>query len=447
MAVTHDWLDNMLPPNLTEKDNIYEIRFKATRKGFYRNSNNLDLTTGDMVVVDCDRGYDIGRVSMGGELVRLQMKKKRVDARHINPILRVAGPREMARLEELRTHEMEYVQKTRAIVYALGLNMKVSDIEFQADGSKAIFYYTAEQRIDFRELIKRIANEFRVRVEMRQIGVRQEAGRIGGVGSCGRELCCSSFLTEFKTVNTGAARYQNLSINPLKITGLCGRLKCCLNYELETYMDALKSIPDVREIHTELGVATLQKTDIFQRKMWFSYEGESAWVLLSADQVVELKRLNKQGIIPPNLMNAETAVAQRPARSGEDSLHDFVDVVGQSNLHERQSKKSRSNRRPRSGDDVRPVGPRPADGSRPRRGPDERGAASPGRNQSGRPAGPRPDTPRSETPRAENQRADNPRSESARPTEGGALPKRKKRGSGKGGGPRSGPKPPSTDSN
>ncbi len=348
LLVTHDWLDNMLPPTVSEKENIYEIRFKATRKGYYRNQYNLDLSPGDLVVVDCERGYDIGRVSMGGDLVRLQMKKKRINERHVNPILRVATDKELEKLEELRTMEMDYVRRSRAIVATLNLDMKVSDIEFQADGSKAIFYYTAENRIDFRELIKLLANEFKIRVEMRQIGVRQEAGRVGGVGSCGRELCCSSWLTEFKSVNTAAARYQNLSINPLKITGLCGRLKCCLNYELETYMDALKSIPDVREIHTELGVATLQKTDIFQRKMWFSYSGDSSWVLLTADQVTELRRLNREGIIPPNLMNAEAVAGGRGTAAGE-GLSDYVDVVGQSNLHERMGKSSKK-RKKRSAD-------------------------------------------------------------------------------------------------
>lgn len=352
LAVTLDWLDNMLPPGTPEGDNIYEIRFKSTRKGFYRNVYGLNFVTGDAVVVESERGYDVGTVSMGGELVRLQMKKKRIDPQFVGHVIRVANEQDTKRLEELRDMEKEYLVKTRAIIAYLNLDMKLSDIEFQGDGAKAIFYYTADQRVDFRELIRALAMEFKLRIEMRQIGLRQEAGLLGGLGSCGRELCCSTWLTDFKSVNTNAARYQNISLNPSKITGMCGRLKCCLNYELETYLDALKNIPDVKEIHTELGVAYLQKTDIFKRKLWYSYGGDANWVALDAEQVVEFYRMNKRGVVPPSLTATEEQSLRpqqgRPQhkmnlsrgridREGQSDLAqaEYVDVVGQSNLHKR----------------------------------------------------------------------------------------------------------------
>jgi cell fate regulator YaaT (PSP1 superfamily) len=352
LAITHDWLDNMLPPGVPEGENIYEIRFKSTRKGFYRNVYGLNIVTGDAVVVESERGYDVGFVSMGGELVRLQMKKKRIDPQFVGNIIRIANQQDLQRLDELRELEKQYLVKTRAIIAYLKLDMKLSDIEFQGDGAKAIFYYTADQRVDFRELIRALAMEFKLRIEMRQIGLRQEAGLLGGIGSCGRELCCSTWLTDFKSVNTNAARYQNISLNPSKITGMCGRLKCCLNYELETYLDALKNIPDVKEIHTELGVAYLQKTDIFKRKLWYSYGGDANWVALDAEQVVEFYRMNKRGELPPSLTSMEEHQLRpqqgrpqskmnlsrgRIEREGQSDLAqaDYVDVVGQSNLHKR----------------------------------------------------------------------------------------------------------------
>jgi cell fate regulator YaaT (PSP1 superfamily) len=350
LNVVHDWLDNMLPPNTGENENIYEVRFKTTRKGFFKNVNGYDVDTGDYVVVESDRGFDIGMISMGGELARLQMKKKRIDPKYALAILRVANAQETQRMEELRQLEKEYLVRTRSIIYTLKMDMKLSDIEFQGDGTKAIFYYTAEHRVDFRDLIKVLANEFRVRIEMRQIGLRQESGMIGGLGSCGRELCCSSWLTDFKSVTTNAARYQSISLNPAKITGMCGRLKCCLNYELETYLDALKDIPDVKHIETELGVAYLQKTDIFKGTMWFSYGGESSWTPLDVATVQELQRQNKSGIKPPSLVSVdEQELTGRPnsgrPRKSKNDFPDFIDVVGQSTLHERMDntkKKKRS---------------------------------------------------------------------------------------------------------
>jgi cell fate regulator YaaT (PSP1 superfamily) len=302
----YDWLSDMLPPGHIEANNIYEVSFKTTRKGFYQNVNALDLTTGDKVIVESDRGYDLGRITMGGELVKLNMKKKKINPEHTLKIYRIATAEDIKKLEELRSQEDAMLVHTRSIIRVLDLEMKLSAIEFQADGSKAIFYYTAEHRVDFRELIRILAQEFKIRIEMRQIGLRQESGLIGGVGSCGRELCCSSWLTDFKSVTTTAARYQNISLNPSKITGLCGRLKCCLNYELETYLDALKNIPDVKEIHTELGIAYLQKTDIFKNIMWFSYGGDSNWVAIKASTVAEVhQKYKRYSELPPSLAALE----------------------------------------------------------------------------------------------------------------------------------------------
>lgn len=342
----YDWLENMLPPGSSEKDNIYEVKFKTTRKSFFRNANAIDIVTGDYVVVESDRGFDIGVVTMGGELVRLQMKKKKIDPESVQRIFRVATEEDMLKLEENRNREMPALSKTREIITNLQLNMKLTDIEYQADGTKAIFYYTAEQRVDFRELIKILAEDFKLRVEMRQIGQRQEAGLVGGIGACGRELCCSSWLTEFENVSTASARYQNLSLNPMKITGLCGRLKCCLNFELETYLDALKDIPKINQIETELGIAHLQKTDIFKRMMWFSYPEDESWTGLPVEKVIEMVRMNKNGQKPATLHEHEIQTPGSKNRGPKDNKNkniDFVDVVGQSNLHLEKDKKNNNN--------------------------------------------------------------------------------------------------------
>jgi cell fate regulator YaaT (PSP1 superfamily) len=315
----YDWLSDMLPPGHIEANNIYEVSFKTTRKGFYQNVNALNLTTGDNVIVESDRGYDLGRITMGGELVKLNMKKKKINPEHTLKIYRIATTEDIQKLEELRSKEDAMLVHTRSIIRILNLEMKLSTVEFQADGSKAIFYYTAEHRVDFRELIRILAQEFKIRVEMRQIGLRQESGLLGGVGSCGRELCCSSWLTDFKSVTTTAARYQNISLNPSKITGLCGRLKCCLNYELETYLDALKNIPDVKEIHTELGIAYLQKTDIFKNIMWFSYGGDSNWVAIKTNTVAEIhEKYKRYSELPPSLAALEDSEIINKDKSKDD---------------------------------------------------------------------------------------------------------------------------------
>jgi cell fate regulator YaaT (PSP1 superfamily) len=295
---SYDWLSDILVDTLTY--NVIEVRFKGGRKEFFRNPNNLDLTIGDPVMVEATPGFHLGFVSLTGELVRLQMKKKEVaDNDEIKKIVRFASAKDFEKYEIAKARELSTLSRTREIIDEYKLGMKLSDVEFQGDNTKATFYYSAEDRVDFRELIKRLADEFKVRVEMRQISLRQEAGRLGGIGVCGRELCCSSWLTTFKNVSTSAARYQNLSINPQKLSGQCGRLKCCLNYELDTYMDALKGIPEVEKpIKTAKGNAVLQKTDIFKRIMWFSFEKDDNWHPVSIDRVVEMLNMNAEGIIP-----------------------------------------------------------------------------------------------------------------------------------------------------
>ncbi len=296
-----DWLSNMDIP-VHEQFEIVEVRFKNGRKEFFRNSNKLDVVTGEAIVVDVPGGHHVGYVSMQGELVRLQMKKKGVENNdEIRQIYRKATLKDLEKFEEVRKREDPALYRTRNIILEQKLKMKLTDIEFQADNSKATFYYSAEDRVDFRGLIKVLASEFKVRIEMRQISLRQEASRIGGIGSCGRELCCSTWLTDFKSVSTSAARYQNLSLNPSKLSGQCGRLKCCLNYELDTYMEALEHIPDTNRLKTKIGVAKLQKTDIFRQKMWFAYDNENTWYPLSTDRVKEVLELNKNGEVPETL--------------------------------------------------------------------------------------------------------------------------------------------------
>ncbi len=297
-----DWLSNMEVP-MADRFDIVEVRFKNGYKDFFRNPDKIDLTSGDAIIVEVQNGHHLGHVSLQGELVRLQMKKKNVaNDGEIRKIYRLAHPKDLEKYLEVQKREIPSLHRGREIIRQMRLNMKLSDVEYQADNTKASFFYSADERVDFRELIKVLAGEFRVRVEMRQISLRQEAGRLGGIGVCGRELCCSTWLTDFKNVATSAARYQNLSLNPSKLSGQCGRLKCCLNYELETYMDALKHIPDVaRPLQTEKGDATLQKTDIFRKIMWFGYKEESAWYPLNVDRVNEILALNQEGKKPATL--------------------------------------------------------------------------------------------------------------------------------------------------
>lgn len=334
-----DWLSNM---DLPAKDrfDIVEVRFKGGRKEFFRNTEGLDLTTGDAVVVDVPNGHHLGYVSLQGELVRLQMKKKGVkNDDEIKKIYRKAHFKDLEKYEEVQKRELPTLYRTRQIIDDLKLQMKLSDVEYQADNSKATFFYSADDRVDFRELIKLLAGEFKIRVEMRQISLRQEAGRLGGIGSCGRELCCATWLSDFKSVSTSAARYQNLSLNPSKLSGQCGRLKCCLNYELETYVEALKDIPELEvPLEIERGLAKLQKTDIFRKIMWFGYDDENTWYPVEVNRVMEILELNKKGIKPSSLFEDK-----QPAKS-ETSLNSDLEFL-ENKFKKKSNKRKKSKRK------------------------------------------------------------------------------------------------------
>jgi cell fate regulator YaaT (PSP1 superfamily) len=340
-----DWLTQMGIPQLDQFD-VVEVKFKGGRKEYFRNVDYLPLHTGDPIVVDVPSGHHIGHVSLQGELVRLQMQKRKVrNDDNITRIYRVATQKDMEKWEEAKSREVPTLYRCKQIVDEYGLNMKMSDVEFQADNSKATFYYSAEDRIDFRELIKSLAGEFKVRVEMRQISLRQEAGRLGGIGVCGRELCCSTWLVDFKNVTTSAARYQNLSLNPGKLSGQCGRLKCCLNYELDTYMDAIKDIPQVEKpLLTEKGPAKLQKTDIFRKLMWFNYNHDNDWISITCDRVREIQALNEQGVKVFDLKVDQSTEAEDLAAQSTRELE---------LLDKKFSKKKKKKKRPTEGNAVR----------------------------------------------------------------------------------------------
>lgn len=340
-----DWLSNMDLP-LVDNFDLVEIRFKGGRKEFFRNINQLDLTTGDPVIIDVPNGHHIGYVSLQGELVRLQMQKKKIkDDDNIRSIYRIANQKDLEKYEEVKNRELPTLFRARQIINDIKLDMKLSDVEYQADNTKATFYYSADDRVDFRELIKMLAGEFKIRVEMRQISLRQEAGRLGGIGSCGRELCCSTWLSDFKSVSTTAARYQNLSLNPSKLSGQCGRLKCCLNYELETYMEALKEIPTVeKSLLTEKGEAKLQKTDIFRKIMWFGYDKENTWYPVNVDRVNEILALNIKGITPSSLQVDAVAVSEESVTAINSDLERMDKKYADKSVGNKK-KKSRNKKR------------------------------------------------------------------------------------------------------
>ncbi len=309
-----------------------EVRFKSSRKDFYENTSSLSLNPGDCIVVEGSPGYDVGVVSAEGELARLQMNKKKLskNTRDIKRILRKATTDDLALWREARSLEEDSMFKAREISSSLGLEMKISDVEYQGDKTKATFYYTAEGRVDFRELIRKYADAFRVRIEMKQIGARQEAARLGGIGSCGRELCCSTWLTDFRSVSTSAARYQQLSLNTQKLAGQCGKLKCCLNYELDSYLDAIKDLPKSNtKLRTKKGIAFHIKTDIFKGIMWYVYEEGSSGgpIPLAAERVKEIIEMNEAKKFPDDLKDfAEVEAPKEEAYSnvvGQDSLTRF----------------------------------------------------------------------------------------------------------------------------
>ncbi len=389
----YNWLSDMVLPQGQKPYDIIEVRFKGSRKEFFHNKEGVDLRVGDVVTVDASPGHDVGVISMVGELVRFQLNKKHLaeNSDQIKSFYRKSKPNEVEKWFEVKDKETNTLHRTREIIQALKLSMKLSDIEFQGDGKKATFFYTAEERVDFRELIKKLADEFRIRIDMRQIGMRQEASRLGGLGVCGRELCCSTWLTDFKTVSTSTARYQNLALNPAKLAGQCGKLKCCLNYELDSYVDALKDFPSTNTtLETERGRAFHRKTDIFKRMMWFAYHehdrkenteaadggADGNWIALPVDRVNEIIELNKQKIKPAELRSAqmeeeESAIVVEP---------DYDNVVGQDRIDRMDHLKKKKKKKKKSGS-------KPAEGTQQTKAPRE---GSPAQKQGNRPA-PRPE--------------------------------------------------------
>jgi len=408
---------------------VIEVKFKGSRKEFYLNNDNIYLEAGDLVAVEATTGgYDIGHVSITGELVRMQMTKRHVkEADVVKKIYRRATVADVDKWKMAKDLEWETMHKSRKLALDLNLNMKLSDVDYQGDKTKATFYYTAEGRVDFRELIKKMAETFRIRIEMRQIGMRQEASRLGGIGSCGRELCCSTWLTDFKTVSTSAARYQNLSLNTLKLAGQCGKLKCCLNYELDTYMDALKHIPDnVNVLKTEKGDARLQKTDIFKKIMWFSYPREEAWIPMPIAKVKEIQQQNREGIIPADLGELEMEETE------VIKALDYENVVGQDSLTRLDDRNRAKNQKKNNNNKNRNQQQKPggAEG-RPANQPRPQGAASVAERPAGAPEGNRP--PKSNRPQQQGNKP--PQNQGNRtPQQQGQKPQQQH-------GPQQGPRP------
>lgn len=418
---THDWLRNLPIADLQSTCKVVEISFnKGTRKDFFRNPALQPYEKGELVAVEGVSGFDVGEISLTGEIVRLQMKKRGVkeDNPEMKKILRPASDRDLDMMKQNKAREPEAVIRSRAIAKQLKLDMKISQVEMQADGRKATFFYIADGRVDFRELIKVYASEFRVKVEMRQIGARQEAGKVGGIGSCGRELCCSSWLTDFKSVNTAAARYQNLSINQTKLSGQCGRLKCCLNYELDTYLDALQHFPEnCDQIQVAKGNAYLIKKDIFKNLMWYTLPDSNKQYPLTIERVVKIKSLNRQGVIPDELepvdITSNKAVEKEP---------EMVELVGQISLStlEKAERKKKQQHQQRQGQGQRPQQRQQGSGGQnqqrnqqsDQQRPQGGGQQRPNRNQGGgnqqRPNNPNRNQQRPNNPNRNQQRPNNP---------------------------------------
>src|SRR5580698_8142427 len=374
----HDWLANLPFSDPESGCRIVEVSFnQGSRKDFYRNATTQALQKGDMVSVEGVSGFDVGEVTMTGELVRLQMKKKGVEEKNpeIKKVMRRATEKDLDIMQQNKGREKEALVRSRAIARRLKLDMKMSEVEIQADGRKATFFYIADDRVDFRELIKLYAGEFRLKVEMRQIGARQEAAKVGGIGSCGRELCCSTWLSDFKSVNTTAARYQNLSINQSKLSGQCGRLKCCLNYELDTYLDALQNFPDNAEsLQVAKGTASLIKKDIFKNLMWYVLPDSNKQYPLTIERVRKIRQMNMQNVVADDLGPVEV----NTGKPKEETETGFVDLVGQISLKtlekaDRKKKHGHHKHGGRDGDHGRGGGPG--------------GPGGPPKNEAGRPGG------------------------------------------------------------
>lgn len=416
----YDWLSNLPFSDPESNCKIVEVSFNnGSRKEYFKNNTLHYYGRGEMVVVEGVNGNDLGMVNLTGELVRLQLKKNNIDEKspEIKRIIRRAEEQDLQKLQETKAKEPQLLIRSRAIARHLKLDMKMAEVELQADGRKATFFYIADDRVDFRELIKLYANEFKVKVEMRQIGARQEAGKVGGIGSCGRELCCSTWLTDFKSVNTNAARYQNLSINQTKLSGQCGRLKCCLNFELDTYMDALQHFPnDCDVLEVAKGRAFLVKKDIFKNLMWYTLPDSNKQYPLSIETVKKIKSQNRQGIRPEELETAEV-VSKQP----KEVEPEYADLVGQISLRtlEKTTRKRREkerNQQQRSQGGVQ--------GNQDRRG------SQPSRNQPPRPQNQRPANERNMSAGQPNQppRQQEPKPEGQR--QGEQNPNRPQQGSG-----------------
>ena len=419
----YDWLANMEQPNGQSPYDIIEVRFKNSRKGFYRNTKNISLQVGDVIVVEGGPGKDIGVVSVVGELARIQVRKKAPGFKPMEAkrLIGIAEQEDIDRWIEARSLEKEAIYQARTLAVNLKLEMKISDVEYQGDLSKAVFFYTAEGRVDFRQLIKDMADVFKVRIEMRQIGARQEAARLGGIGSCGRELCCSTWLTDFRSVSTSAARYQQLSLNPQKLAGQCGKLKCCLNYELDMYLDAIKAFPKGdNKLRTDKGSAIHIKTDVFKQEMWYAYEcefGSGGLIPLHPDRVREILRMNKDGKKPADLKDyvdiVEVEVEPDYENAmGQDSLNRFEHIFKKK--RKGGNKPSNRNRNKKKGSGDQNTG-NPQAKANPNQQPKGEGGttAAPAKKkqQRSRPPrnqGPKPAKENSNAPKAEGTKPNNP---------------------------------------
>jgi cell fate regulator YaaT (PSP1 superfamily) len=418
-----DWLAGVPLPSGVQPFDGVEVRFKNTRKAFYRNNLGFQLMPGDLVTVDAAPGFDVGMVSLTGELVRAQMDRRRqnTDTYELRNILRKSSQADIDRWHAARKQEDPTLFASRAMVRDAGLDMKVTDVEYQGDGTKAIFYYTAEDRIDFRGIVRQMSDRFKIRVEMKQIGARQEAGRVGGIGSCGRELCCSTWLTDFRSVTTSAARYQQLALNPQKLAGQCGKLKCCLNYELDMYIEAIKSYPSQNaKLKTRQGTGTHIKTDIFSGKMWYGFKRPGEPFVMAGfpiETVRDILAQNKQGVEPEVDLNMVDEVIE------EVKTPDYENVVGQDELTRFDSKLKSGKKRSRGGKKMR--------------GRDGGGTGSPPRTE------PRQGGERNERrpPRPTGRPLDGPADNKTAPKERSGPPKRRRDRGRDRGGP---PKPPGT---
>jgi len=438
---TYDWLSVQEVLDVNPYD-LVEVSFKnGSRKGFFINQQHLGAITGDMVAVEGQNGYDVGRISLSGDLVRLQMKKKRAKEDHVvHKVLRHANPRDLEKLDHARSLERDTMIRARAIARSLEVDMKVGDVEYQGDGRKATFYYTAEGRVDFRELIRHFAKEFKVKIEMRQIGARQESAKIGGIGSCGRELCCSTWLSDFKSVSTAAARYQNLAINQAKLSGQCGRLKCCLNYELDSYMDALKAFPkNTDRLKTQAGTAILVKTDIFKGIMYFAYSKDGRlgkFYPLDVERVKEIKEMNKADNFPLDLNGLQIIAEEAPMELDFESVNDVIELPpeerrrrkrrnrnGKGRDRKSENRSTSKSTDKKSGDkkkaDQKPTGKK---GNAPKRDKNQKREQRPNNKSGNKPT----NKSNNKSERAANKRGDNPRKKGGKPKKGDA-PKQEQR--------------------